>query len=146
MLRRGVPRVCRAVAGLEGCSQAALQRNACIRKVFASSLAAVRRRSVCAQLKLQAVSAETGAGLCVAPPGWGCCAAAQGEHRKETSRKADYMHTLLCCWLILLSMLALRAGCAPASCCSRCNGVLGLPADPAASFVHVLAPPSPVES
>uniref|UniRef100_A0A669PEQ3 Myosin XVIIIB n=1 Tax=Phasianus colchicus TaxID=9054 RepID=A0A669PEQ3_PHACC len=53
MLRRGVPRVCRAVAGLEGCSQAALQRNACIRKVFASSLAAVRRRSVCAQLKLQ---------------------------------------------------------------------------------------------
>ncbi|XP_065595087.1 unconventional myosin-XVIIIb isoform X2 [Cyrtonyx montezumae] len=54
MLRRGVPRVCRAVAGLEGCSQAALQRNACIRKVFASSLAAVRRRSVCAQLKLQA--------------------------------------------------------------------------------------------
>uniref|UniRef100_A0A8C2TA19 Myosin XVIIIB n=1 Tax=Coturnix japonica TaxID=93934 RepID=A0A8C2TA19_COTJA len=54
MPRRGVPRVCRAVAGLEGCSQAALQRNACIRKVFASSLAAVRRRSVCAQLKLQA--------------------------------------------------------------------------------------------
>ncbi|XP_031411766.1 unconventional myosin-XVIIIb [Meleagris gallopavo] len=54
MLRRGVPRVCRAVAGLEGCSQAALQRNACVRKVFASSLAAVRRRSVCAQLKLQA--------------------------------------------------------------------------------------------
>ncbi|OXB59142.1 hypothetical protein ASZ78_006689, partial [Callipepla squamata] len=54
MLRRGVPRVCRAVAGLEGCSQAALQRNACIRKVFASSLAAVRRRSVCAQIKLQA--------------------------------------------------------------------------------------------
>ncbi|OXB85029.1 UNVERIFIED_CONTAM: hypothetical protein H355_016151, partial [Colinus virginianus] len=54
MLRRGVPRVCRAVAGLEGCSQAALQRNACIRKVFASSLAAVRRRSVCTQLKLQA--------------------------------------------------------------------------------------------
>ncbi|XP_052547067.1 LOW QUALITY PROTEIN: unconventional myosin-XVIIIb [Tympanuchus pallidicinctus] len=54
MLRRGVPRVCRAVAGLEGCSQAALQRNACVRKVFASNLAAVRRRSVCAQLKLQA--------------------------------------------------------------------------------------------
>uniref|UniRef100_A0A493STH3 Myosin XVIIIB n=1 Tax=Anas platyrhynchos platyrhynchos TaxID=8840 RepID=A0A493STH3_ANAPP len=37
-----------------GCSQAALQRSACIRKTFASSLAAVRKRSVCAQLKLQA--------------------------------------------------------------------------------------------
>lgn len=74
MPRRGVPRVCRAVAGLEGCSQAALQRNACIRKVFAGSLAAVRRRSVCAQLKLQAVSAGRGTGLCVAPLSWGCCA------------------------------------------------------------------------
>uniref|UniRef100_A0A8B9VIC0 Myosin XVIIIB n=1 Tax=Anas zonorhyncha TaxID=75864 RepID=A0A8B9VIC0_9AVES len=52
--RRRAPRGCRAVAGLEGCSQAALQRSACIRKTFASSLAAVRKRSVCAQLKLQA--------------------------------------------------------------------------------------------
>ncbi|XP_068509677.1 unconventional myosin-XVIIIb isoform X1 [Anas acuta] len=52
--RRHAPRGCRAVAGLEGCSQAALQRSACIRKTFASSLAAVRKRSVCAQLKLQA--------------------------------------------------------------------------------------------
>ncbi|XP_054029256.1 unconventional myosin-XVIIIb [Dryobates pubescens] len=44
----------RAVAGLEGRSQAALRRNACVRKTFASSFAAVRKRSVCAQLKLQA--------------------------------------------------------------------------------------------
>lgn len=73
-------------------------------------------------------------------------AAAQGERRRETSRKADYTHTLLCCWLILLSMLALCAGCVPASCCSHCSGEPGLPADPAASFVRVLAPPSPVES
>ncbi|NXW40067.1 MY18B protein, partial [Nyctiprogne leucopyga] len=49
-----VPLPCRAVAGLEGRSQAALHRNACVRKTFASSLAAVKRRSVCAQLKLQA--------------------------------------------------------------------------------------------
>ncbi|NXD68513.1 MY18B protein, partial [Eolophus roseicapillus] len=45
---------CRAVAGLEGRSQAALHRSACVRKTFASSFAAVRKRSVCAQLKLQA--------------------------------------------------------------------------------------------
>ncbi|NXY19865.1 MY18B protein, partial [Atrichornis clamosus] len=43
-----------ALAGLEGRSQAALQRNACLRKTFASSFAAVRKRSVCAQTKLQA--------------------------------------------------------------------------------------------
>ncbi|XP_051490414.1 unconventional myosin-XVIIIb [Apus apus] len=35
-------------------SQAALHRSACLRKSFASSFAAVRKRSVCAQLKLQA--------------------------------------------------------------------------------------------
>ncbi|KAF1587067.1 Unconventional myosin-XVIIIb, partial [Eudyptes moseleyi] len=45
---------CRAVAGLEGCSQAVLHRNGCVRKTFASSFAAVKKRSVCAQLKLQA--------------------------------------------------------------------------------------------
>ncbi|XP_065548963.1 unconventional myosin-XVIIIb [Lathamus discolor] len=49
-----VPLGCRAVAGLEGRSQAALHRSACLRKSFASSFAAVRKRSVCAQLKLQA--------------------------------------------------------------------------------------------
>ncbi|NXI40756.1 MY18B protein, partial [Galbula dea] len=48
-----VPLACRAVAGLEGHSQAALHRNACLRKTFASSFAAVKKRSVCAQLKLQ---------------------------------------------------------------------------------------------
>ncbi|NXC36932.1 MY18B protein, partial [Campylorhamphus procurvoides] len=45
---------CRAVAGLEGQSQASLHRNTCLRKSFASSFAAVRKRSVCAQIKLQA--------------------------------------------------------------------------------------------
>ncbi|NXL57647.1 MY18B protein, partial [Chordeiles acutipennis] len=52
--RSRVPLVCRAVAGLEGRSQAALHRNGCVRKTFASSFAAVKKRSVCAQLKLQA--------------------------------------------------------------------------------------------
>ncbi|NXO01489.1 MY18B protein, partial [Rhinopomastus cyanomelas] len=49
-----VPLACPGVAGLEGRSQAALHRNGCVRKTFASSFAAVRKRSVCAQLKLQA--------------------------------------------------------------------------------------------
>ncbi|NXE95446.1 MY18B protein, partial [Menura novaehollandiae] len=52
--RGRTPLSCRALAGLEGRSQAALHRNACLRKTFASSFAAVRKRSVCAQIKLQA--------------------------------------------------------------------------------------------
>ncbi|NXW16286.1 MY18B protein, partial [Circaetus pectoralis] len=52
--RSRVPLACHAVAGLEGRSQAALRRNGCVRKTFASSFAAVKKRSVCAQLKLQA--------------------------------------------------------------------------------------------
>ncbi|KFP88850.1 Unconventional myosin-XVIIIb, partial [Acanthisitta chloris] len=52
--RARAPLPCRAVAGLEGHSQAALHRNNCLRKTFASSFAAVRKRSVCAQVKLQA--------------------------------------------------------------------------------------------
>ncbi|NXS44694.1 MY18B protein, partial [Balaeniceps rex] len=52
--RSQAPLACRAVAGLEGRSQAALHRNGCVRKTFASSFAAVKKRSVCAQLKLQA--------------------------------------------------------------------------------------------
>ncbi|XP_069650612.1 LOW QUALITY PROTEIN: unconventional myosin-XVIIIb [Haliaeetus albicilla] len=52
--RSRVPLACRAVAGLEGHSQAVLHRNGCVRKTFASSFAAVKKRSVCAQLKLQA--------------------------------------------------------------------------------------------
>ncbi|NXC97794.1 MY18B protein, partial [Certhia familiaris] len=52
--RARAPLPCRALAGLEGRSQAALHRNACLRKTFASSFAAVRKRSVCAQVKLQA--------------------------------------------------------------------------------------------
>ncbi|NXV45532.1 MY18B protein, partial [Uria aalge] len=52
--RSRAPLACRAVAGLEGRSQPALHRNACVRKTFASSFAAVKKRSVCAQLKLQA--------------------------------------------------------------------------------------------
>uniref|UniRef100_H9GHP7 Myosin motor domain-containing protein n=1 Tax=Anolis carolinensis TaxID=28377 RepID=H9GHP7_ANOCA len=48
-----VPLVCRSVAGLEGTSQQALQRIGCVRKTFASSFAAVKKKSVCAQIKLQ---------------------------------------------------------------------------------------------
>ncbi|NXA98105.1 MY18B protein, partial [Melanocharis versteri] len=52
--RARAPLGCRALAGLDGRSQAALHRNACLRKTFASSFAALRKRSVCAQIKLQA--------------------------------------------------------------------------------------------
>ncbi|XP_054450403.1 unconventional myosin-XVIIIb [Pteronotus mesoamericanus] len=45
--------VCRAVAGLEGTSQQALQRSCAVRRVFASSLAAVKRKAPCSQIKLQ---------------------------------------------------------------------------------------------
>ncbi|NXA49754.1 MY18B protein, partial [Nothocercus julius] len=52
--RSRAPLACRSVAGLEGYSQAALQRIGCVRKTFASSFAAVKRKSMCAQLRLQA--------------------------------------------------------------------------------------------
>ncbi|XP_075425072.1 unconventional myosin-XVIIIb isoform X2 [Ascaphus truei] len=51
--RAKFPLICRSVAGMEGKSQQALQRISCVRKTFASSFAAVRRKSVCAQIKLQ---------------------------------------------------------------------------------------------
>ncbi|NXK09247.1 MY18B protein, partial [Herpetotheres cachinnans] len=54
LLRSRALLACRTVAGLEGHSQAVLHRNGCVRKTFASSVAAVKKRSVCAQLKLQA--------------------------------------------------------------------------------------------
>ncbi|XP_069606714.1 unconventional myosin-XVIIIb [Ranitomeya imitator] len=47
------PLICRSIAGMEGKSQQAMQRVSCVRKTFASSFAAVKRRSVCAQIKLQ---------------------------------------------------------------------------------------------
>ncbi|NWY73898.1 MY18B protein, partial [Erithacus rubecula] len=52
--RARAPLPCRALAGLDGRSQPALHRNSCLRKTFASSAAALRKRSVCAQIKLQA--------------------------------------------------------------------------------------------
>ena len=48
--------VCRAVAGLEGTSQQALHRSRLVRRAFASSLAAVKRKAPCTQIKLQMVS------------------------------------------------------------------------------------------
>ncbi|XP_054852145.1 unconventional myosin-XVIIIb isoform X2 [Eublepharis macularius] len=51
--RSKVPLVCRSVAGLDGSSQQTLQRVGCVRKTFTSSFAAVKKRSVCAQIKLQ---------------------------------------------------------------------------------------------
>ncbi|KAG8455740.1 hypothetical protein GDO86_001797, partial [Hymenochirus boettgeri] len=51
--RAKFPLICRSVAGMEGKSQQALHRISSVRKTFTSSFAAVRRRSVCAQIKLQ---------------------------------------------------------------------------------------------
>ncbi|KAL7986570.1 hypothetical protein Chor_012853, partial [Crotalus horridus] len=51
--RAHVPLLCRSVAGWEGHSQQALQRIGCVRKTFTSSFATVKKRSVCAQIKLQ---------------------------------------------------------------------------------------------
>ncbi|XP_073080091.1 unconventional myosin-XVIIIb isoform X1 [Manis javanica] len=51
--RAQVPPVCRAVAGLEGTSSQALQRCRAVRRTFASSFAAVRRKAPCSQIKLQ---------------------------------------------------------------------------------------------
>ncbi|XP_068767615.1 unconventional myosin-XVIIIb [Struthio camelus] len=51
--RSKMPLICRSVAGLEGYSQPVLQRIGCVRKTFTNSFAAVKRKSVCAQLKLQ---------------------------------------------------------------------------------------------
>ncbi|XP_070618119.1 LOW QUALITY PROTEIN: unconventional myosin-XVIIIb [Erythrolamprus reginae] len=51
--RARVPLLCRSVAGWEGHSQQALQRIGCLRKTFSGSLAAVKKRSVCAHIKLQ---------------------------------------------------------------------------------------------
>ncbi|XP_012499559.1 PREDICTED: unconventional myosin-XVIIIb [Propithecus coquereli] len=51
--RAKLPPVCRAVAGLEGTSQQALQRSRVVRRTFAGSLAAVRRKAPCSQIKLQ---------------------------------------------------------------------------------------------
>ncbi|XP_044099974.1 unconventional myosin-XVIIIb [Neovison vison] len=51
--RAKLPPVCRAVAGLEGTSQQALQRSCAVRRAFASSLAAVKRKAPCSQIKLQ---------------------------------------------------------------------------------------------
>ncbi|XP_074212863.1 unconventional myosin-XVIIIb isoform X3 [Camelus bactrianus] len=45
--------VCRAVAGLEGTSQQAQQRSCMVRRTFASSFAAVKRKAPCCQIKLQ---------------------------------------------------------------------------------------------
>jgi hypothetical protein len=48
--------VSRAVAGLEPTSQQALQRARVVRRTFAGSLAATKRRAPCVQIKLQVVS------------------------------------------------------------------------------------------
>ncbi|KAM9307416.1 unconventional myosin-XVIIIb [Pholidichthys leucotaenia] len=52
--RIALPPLCRGLAGLDGSSQCALQRNGTIRKTFSGGMAAVRRHSQCIAVKLQA--------------------------------------------------------------------------------------------
>lgn len=65
--RAKLPPVCHAVAGLEGTSQQALQRSCAVRRAFASSFAAVKRRAPCSQIKLQMVSDARSPRPCVPP-------------------------------------------------------------------------------
>ncbi|XP_012869733.1 PREDICTED: unconventional myosin-XVIIIb [Dipodomys ordii] len=48
-----LPPVCQALAGLAATSPQALQRNRVLRRAFAGSLGALKRRASCAQIKLQ---------------------------------------------------------------------------------------------
>ncbi|XP_069850333.1 unconventional myosin-XVIIIb [Dipodomys merriami] len=48
-----LPPVCQALAGLAAASPQALQRNRVLRRAFAGSLGALKRRASCAQIKLQ---------------------------------------------------------------------------------------------
>lgn len=45
-----------SIAGLEGGSQLALRRAASMRKTFTTGMAAVKKKSLCIQVKLQVVS------------------------------------------------------------------------------------------
>lgn len=49
-----------SIAGLEGGSQLALRRATSMRKTFTTGMAAVKKKSLCIQIKLQVVSVPTG--------------------------------------------------------------------------------------
>lgn len=48
-----------SIAGLEGSSQLALRRATSMRKTFTTGVAAVKKKSLCIQVKLQVVSLRT---------------------------------------------------------------------------------------
>lgn len=51
-----------SIAGLEGGSQLALRRATSMRKTFTTGMAAVKKKSLCIQIKLQVVSIQPGPG------------------------------------------------------------------------------------
>uniref|UniRef100_A0A4W3J6Y9 Myosin XVIIIB n=1 Tax=Callorhinchus milii TaxID=7868 RepID=A0A4W3J6Y9_CALMI len=53
LCRSKVPLICHSVAGMEGASQQASHRVACVRKTFSTSFAALRLKSTCGLIKLQ---------------------------------------------------------------------------------------------
>lgn len=57
-----------SIAGLEGGSQLALRRATSMRKTFTTGVAAVKKKSLCIQVKLQVVSRRGGGPEAGAPP------------------------------------------------------------------------------
>lgn len=52
-----------SVAGLEGVSQLSLRRATSMRKTFTTGVAAIKKKSLCIQIKLQVVSGEAGTAI-----------------------------------------------------------------------------------
>lgn len=58
-----------SIAGLEGGSQLALRRATSMRKTFTTGMAAVKKKSLCIQIKLQVVSLPAQASASFLTPG-----------------------------------------------------------------------------
>lgn len=58
-----------SIAGLEGGSQLALRRATSMRKTFTTGMAAVKKKSLCIQIKLQVVSVPAQAPVSFLTPG-----------------------------------------------------------------------------
>lgn len=73
-----------SIAGLEGGSQLALRRATSVRKTFTTGMAAIKKKSLCIQIKLQVVSEP--APVPVVPT---------GQHRQISSQAGWHRHTQL---------------------------------------------------
>lgn len=81
-----------SVAGLEGGSQLALRRATSMRKTFTTGMAAVKKKSLCIQIKLQVVSGPalpSGARISDRAPGRGPPSAAHARARGSGDPKEN---------------------------------------------------------